>query len=118
MHTKFPEEKTKTADLGSFILNTKPGKVFGLYSVLGLVLATGCVPSIENKSEADLDRELKERNYSLSSHINGLAVYGNQPVGKRLTYKEFTDITGIEKSFLYLSYAKRISGFEKYFSFC
>src|SRR3989344_6536084 len=39
VHTKFPEEKTKTADFGSFILKTSPGNCSGLYSVLFCVLA-------------------------------------------------------------------------------
>jgi hypothetical protein len=40
VHTKFPEENTKTADFGSFILKTSPGNVSGLYSVFGCVLAS------------------------------------------------------------------------------
>ena len=39
MHTRFPDEKTRTADFGSLILNTSQGNVLGLYSVLGLVFA-------------------------------------------------------------------------------
>ena len=35
VQTKFPDEKTKTADFGSLILRTSPGKVSGLYSVFG-----------------------------------------------------------------------------------
>ena len=40
MHTRFPELKTRTADLGSLILKTRPGNVSGLYSVFGCVLAS------------------------------------------------------------------------------
>jgi len=40
VHTRFPDEKTKTADFGSLILKTSPGKVSGLYSVFGCVLAS------------------------------------------------------------------------------
>src|SRR3989338_1501565 len=40
VQTKFPDEKTRTADFGSFILKTSPGNVSGLYSVLGWVLAS------------------------------------------------------------------------------
>jgi hypothetical protein len=39
VQTKFPDEKTKTADFGSFTLKTNPGKVSGLYSVFGCVFA-------------------------------------------------------------------------------
>src|SRR3989344_3950791 len=34
VQTRFPDEKTKTADFGSLILKTKPGNCSGLYSVL------------------------------------------------------------------------------------
>ncbi len=40
VQTRFPDEKTSTADFGSFILKTSPGKVSGLYSVFGCVLAS------------------------------------------------------------------------------
>ncbi len=40
VQTRFPDEKTKTADFGSLTLRTKPGKVSGLYSVFGCVLAS------------------------------------------------------------------------------
>ena len=39
VQTSFPDEKTNTADFGSLILKTSPGKVSGLYSVFGCVLA-------------------------------------------------------------------------------
>src|SRR3972149_10321636 len=40
VQTKFPEEKTRTADFGSLTLRTRPGKVSVLYSVFGWVLAS------------------------------------------------------------------------------
>jgi len=40
VQTRFPDEKTKTADLGYFTRKTSPGKVSGLYSVLGCVRAS------------------------------------------------------------------------------
>jgi len=40
VQTRFPELKTRTADFGSLILRTNPGKVSGLYSVFGCVLAS------------------------------------------------------------------------------
>jgi len=40
VQTKFPDEKTRTADFGSFTLKTSPGNVSGLYSVFGWVLAS------------------------------------------------------------------------------
>ena len=39
VHTRFPYEKTKTADFGSLTRRTKPGNVSGLYSVFGWVRA-------------------------------------------------------------------------------
>ena len=35
VQTRFPDEKTRTADFGSLTLRTNPGKVSGLYSVFG-----------------------------------------------------------------------------------
>ena len=40
VQTKFPEEKTRTADFGSLTLRTSPGNCSGLYSVLGIVFAS------------------------------------------------------------------------------
>ncbi|MDZ4226480.1 MAG: hypothetical protein U1B79_00005, partial [Candidatus Pacearchaeota archaeon] len=40
VQTRFPEEKTRTADFGSLTRRTRPGKVSGLYSVFGCVLAS------------------------------------------------------------------------------
>src|SRR3989344_9459163 len=39
VHTRFPDEKTRTADFGFFILKTSPGNCSGLYSVLASLLA-------------------------------------------------------------------------------
>jgi len=40
VHTRFPEEKTRTADLGFFILRTSPGNCSGLYSVFAWLLTS------------------------------------------------------------------------------
>src|SRR3989338_11235990 len=40
VQTRFPDEKTRTADFGCFILKTSPGNCSGLYSVLGIVFAS------------------------------------------------------------------------------
>ena len=39
VQTKFPDEKTRTADFGCLILKTSPGNCSGLYSVFGIVFA-------------------------------------------------------------------------------
>src|SRR3989344_3376300 len=40
VQTRFPDEKTSTADFGCFILKTSPGNCSGLYSVFGIVFAS------------------------------------------------------------------------------